>query len=671
MEQLNMANDIKRLNYFTGQFLEAQDFKDEQRYHIEMRRQLNRLLYSPGVIDNGFLVTKIGDKRISIGVGFAIDAQGRELFNTTLQERDISGFDPNAVVYVVFSYNEVETDNRSVDNISGFIRITENPDIKFLAKPLSGDQNEMDILIAILQLDNGSNIQNVDISVRQLANVKVVGKLGIGTSDPAGNLLRVNNGAIRFDLGSDKKLSLGGNGSFEIDKPYLTGGRFIITDGGNVGIGIPNPGAKLEIAIANDDNNSKPLTISKDTTNYLTILNNANVGIGTASPRSKLEITVTNDDANTKPLEIGKGTTSYLTILNNGNVGIGKPRPESTLDVNGEMRARFFRVGQGFSKRLPVGKTRVGTPTVTGDGGITTIWDEDIKWYRVAKISAPPSVPAGAEFSLRATVAGNTSHALTFRVVGFSGVSRLTKRPNARFTVLNNTGSLVFTKARVVSATVGNSNEAYLEIMTRQSSEGETYVEFSIYDNLNVPSWQSIEWEEQPTAVSNTFLVSEYSLDRLFSVADGIDRLTVDTNGNVQISGSSVLEFGAFKSKEASAGKIGYQTFTTDALDIVGAGATVADRKIKLYAEGGVTLTGKLTLAEGIAIKKFSNDNSLSGNSDETIPTEKAIKNYIDAQIEKVVARLESHKHNFNYTRYYSLEHYAGRDNGTTEKPNP
>lgn len=59
-------------------------------------------------------------------------------------------------------------------------------------------------------------------------------------------------------------------------------------------------------------------------------------------------------------------------------------------------------------------------------------------------------------------------------------------------------------------------------------------------------------------------------------------------NGNAQIgsaaSPGATLEFGAGKSgKEASAGKIGYETFTAGALDIVGAGAAGGSRTIKFW----------------------------------------------------------------------------------------
>ena len=62
-------------------------------------------------------------------------------------------------------------------------------------------------------------------------------------------------------------------------------------------------------------------------------------------------------------------------------------------------------------------------------------------------------------------------------------------------------------------------------------------------------------------------------------------------NGTAGITSSNTLEFGAnVAGKQANAGKIGYQTFTPGALDIVGAGTNTASRKIKFWTEGGATL---------------------------------------------------------------------------------
>jgi hypothetical protein len=67
------------------------------------------------------------------------------------------------------------------------------------------------------------------------------------------------------------------------------------------------------------------------------------------------------------------------------------------------------------------------------------------------------------------------------------------------------------------------------------------------------------------------------------------------SSGFVGIASNKVLEFGfGVGGKEGNAGKIGYQTFTADALDIVGAGTTNTNRKIKFHAEGGATFAGKV-----------------------------------------------------------------------------
>lgn len=63
----------------------------------------------------------------------------------------------------------------------------------------------------------------------------------------------------------------------------------------------------------------------------------------------------------------------------------------------------------------------------------------------------------------------------------------------------------------------------------------------------------------------------------------------------LKIDGDAFLEFGAGVSgKDVSAGKMGYQVFSSDALDIVGAGTSTANRKIKFWAEAGTTFSGQV-----------------------------------------------------------------------------
>jgi hypothetical protein len=64
--------------------------------------------------------------------------------------------------------------------------------------------------------------------------------------------------------------------------------------------------------------------------------------------------------------------------------------------------------------------------------------------------------------------------------------------------------------------------------------------------------------------------------------------------GSQKIDGFGTLEFGAGFTKEANAGKIGYASFTPGALDILGAGTDLTDRKIKFWSEGGSEFTGRI-----------------------------------------------------------------------------
>lgn len=64
----------------------------------------------------------------------------------------------------------------------------------------------------------------------------------------------------------------------------------------------------------------------------------------------------------------------------------------------------------------------------------------------------------------------------------------------------------------------------------------------------------------------------------------------------VEIKGNKVLQFGSdVAGREGSAGSIGYATFTSGALDIVGAGSSAAARKVKMHAEGGLEVAGPVT----------------------------------------------------------------------------
>jgi hypothetical protein len=85
---------IDRLLFYDGEFLRAFDFSDEQTYHMEMRRRLNRYLHLYGIARGLQLNEDVqaGIHEVSILPGFAIDAFGREIYvfvPYTLGDQDV------------------------------------------------------------------------------------------------------------------------------------------------------------------------------------------------------------------------------------------------------------------------------------------------------------------------------------------------------------------------------------------------------------------------------------------------------------------------------------------------------------------------------------------------------------------------------------------------------
>jgi cytoskeletal protein CcmA (bactofilin family) len=104
------------------------------------------------------------------------------------------------------------------------------------------------------------------------------------------------------------------------------------------------------------------------------------------------------------------------------------------------------------------------------------------------------------------------------------------------------------------------------------------------------------------TATAETFSGNDATLKKSLTV-EGDTTLKGALKGPIKIDVSNALEFGAgVNGKQVDAGKIGYQTFTTDALDIVGAGNAGTNRKIKFWAEGGATFNGSLNVSGNLSV---------------------------------------------------------------------
>ncbi|MEH1969375.1 hypothetical protein [Nostoc sp.] len=177
--------DIQRLNYFNNQFLKEEDFLDEQKYHLEMRRYHNRLLHTPGIAE-GLEVQKTGAKEVKVTGGTAIDSNGKEMIlldDLNVPLNDQAKYPPNSTIYITITYEDQKPDDslkwqppeekEKVDS-KQFTRWVEKPEI--MATTTEPDSTV--IKLARFKLDLNGNVPDdinskLDDGVRQKAAAKL------------------------------------------------------------------------------------------------------------------------------------------------------------------------------------------------------------------------------------------------------------------------------------------------------------------------------------------------------------------------------------------------------------------------------------------------------------------------------------------------------------------
>ncbi|MBC1190758.1 MAG: hypothetical protein EWV83_13210 [Microcystis sp. M_OC_Ca_00000000_S217Cul] len=156
-----MANPIKRLNYFNGQFLRAPDFTEEQTYHLEMRRRHNENLHTWGIADGLKLQYTIGSSQIEIAEGMAIDSEGREIVLVEKANKDLSGF-VNKTVYVTIAHEYKQVDKTNETGVEGFTRVQEIPTINISENPPSADQLSLQLILGRVTVNSEGKITATD-----------------------------------------------------------------------------------------------------------------------------------------------------------------------------------------------------------------------------------------------------------------------------------------------------------------------------------------------------------------------------------------------------------------------------------------------------------------------------------------------------------------------------
>src|SRR5262245_37298435 len=117
---------VQRLNYFHYQFLQEQDFKDEQAYHVAQRRRHNAQFHTWGRV-RGLDVTFVaGERKVRVSPGVAVDSLGREIIVESNLDVDLQSH-PGETVYLSLAYKEENTDPSTQPGVAGnFTRTTES-----------------------------------------------------------------------------------------------------------------------------------------------------------------------------------------------------------------------------------------------------------------------------------------------------------------------------------------------------------------------------------------------------------------------------------------------------------------------------------------------------------------------------------------------------------------
>jgi hypothetical protein len=160
----------KRLNYYTGQLLNADDFKDEQLYHVDALRSHNKNLHTWGIA-RGLNVEKIATKNVTVSLGMAIDGLGRQIVLDELREIDLSQSTASSL-YLTISYKEEQTDFRKEEGEKSYTRIGEECVIEYDTN--EPDELSMKIILAKLIFDREKDtLTSIDLDERR--NVKNIG----------------------------------------------------------------------------------------------------------------------------------------------------------------------------------------------------------------------------------------------------------------------------------------------------------------------------------------------------------------------------------------------------------------------------------------------------------------------------------------------------------------
>lgn len=453
----------KRVRFFDGQFLQEQDFIDEQKFHLDRERRQSRLLRLTGV-SAGLTVTSDAESRITVTAGMAVDALGRHLVlaadTTVLLDED---FADQQGIEVHLAYRESASDMtpEGAPGGAGARRWDESPRIVVVApdgtttvvpEDASPELDDHTVLLARLAVANGQVV--VDLTAAQRSTLSVAGALGIGTDAPASDLeigdygprdrhltFKVaggdgHRGGIHLRAGSEDENE---GYSLEYDRRPVAGRglhvrthgpddpedgttRLFVSPGGDVGIGTTAPDNQGAWDRVLDVVGATRTMLSVRTANIEGRVAAHEKGAFGAAPGMAV------GTVSASPLTLVTAGAARLSVTATGHVGIGTTTPDSGT---GEWGRVVDVVGAGSTK-LSVRTAKVDARVMAHDTGM---------------FGAYPGMIVGTATVSPLTFVTSQASRLTIAASGNVGIG--TNKPTSRLTVSAEDNHLQLRRERI------------------------------------------------------------------------------------------------------------------------------------------------------------------------------------------------------------------------------
>lgn len=316
--------DIKRINYFDGQFLKEGEFFDEQYYHVHMRRRMNFILFeSSGVIsvsadDLKFINIDNASKTFQVKAGMAIsrkndDMECKEIIlrnDSPVKDLDSEGISAGQTAYVTIHYAEKKVNvPPSEGDVDKETRVIEEPEITVhsnLPPYVPAPNGEEYILLGTLDFDTMTE----DYTERQEAKIRT-SLLGAAPV----SLVSIEIDPVTASVQEGSTIQLTARGTFSDGNTHdLTGADGLTWESSNV-------------AIATVSADGLVTGVSVGTTNIAARAQGKSV---TASVQVVPTLTLVSIAVSPDPVTVNVGDT--ITFTANGTFSDGNSRPLNQAD---------------------------------------------------------------------------------------------------------------------------------------------------------------------------------------------------------------------------------------------------------------------------------------------------------------------------------------------------